>query len=249
MTNLPEQAHQRGTALATRPEDDPYALDSSDVILPRLHIAQYQSDAFKRRLVDYGDLFISIGREDSNPQVLAKAGEPLSEPLRFYIHRLQRGFNYREDPTDQRMTFGPLGGTFQQALQFTQGDPRRVYQKHDYVITAPVYATLPIRFLMTSTWGGQAAKWINTQIGILKQEGKNPLETAFVVRSRPGHNDKGDFASAVVAIADLKAKDREKDMEIVYRHAELLSTTTISDDDIADAVEAPATATDVPDLG
>ena len=246
MSNLPEQAHQRGTAVATVAADNPYNLTAQDVILPRLRIAQYQSFAFKKGLAGYGDLVVGIGKEDPQPIVVAKGGDPLGEPLRFYVHRIYSGFNYREDPTDTNLTFGPLGGTFQQALQFTQGDPRRVYQKHDFALTVPAYEDLPVRFLMTSKWGGPAAKWINTQIGIALRKQENPLELAFQIVTRQSSNAKGDFAIAEASFAKVSAKDRKSDLELVASHAPLATSVAVSDEAPDAAVEA--TVVDAPGL-
>ncbi len=248
MANLPEQVYQRGTAVAVRDAANPYDLDSNDVILPRLRIAQYQSDVFKRKLADYGDLVVTIGKEDANPIVVAKGGEPMSAPLVFYVHRIGKGFNYREDPAQTNLTFGPLGGTFQQALAFTQGDSRRVFQKHDYVITIPAYEDLPVQFLMTSKWGGPAAKWMNTQIGILLQRGTSPLKTPFQVQSRPTHNDKGDFAEAIIGIAAVKAREKAQHAELVACHASIAAAATMRDGSETYEASSPDT-TSAPSLG
>lgn len=248
MSNLPEQAHQQSTAVAVRPEDNPYALDQSMVTLPRLRIAQYQSKAFKRKLVEYGDLYVGIGQEDQNPVVVAKQADPLGEALVFYVHRIERGFNYAEDPTDlKNLTFGPLGGTFAEALTHTGGDPRRVFQKIDYTLTVPAFAALPVKFLMTGRWGGNASRWMNTQIGILLQEGKRPLEQPFIIQTRQTHNDKGDFTEAVVGFGDVKGKEIAAHTELVEKHAALLAVTSVVSDDYADDI-APADVVNAPSL-
>jgi hypothetical protein len=249
MSYLPEQAHQRGTAVAVPNTDDPYALDQSMVQLPRLYLAQYQTKAFKRKLVDFGAIFAAIGAEDASPAVLAEAEEPLTKPVRFYVHRLMQGFNYAENPDDlKNLTFGHRGMTYGEALGRAGGDPRRVFQKVDYTLTIPDYPVLPVLFLMTGKWGGQPSRWINTQIGIAKQEGRNPRDIAFQIQARPTHNDKGDFVEAVVGIANVKAAQKAKDQEAVERHAELLSTVAVVDP--GEAADVPtAVATEAPDLG
>lgn len=231
MANLPEQAHQQGTAVAVRGQDDPYALDQSMVQLPRLYLAQYQTKAFKRKLVDFGSIFAAIGADDPTPVVLAEGKEPMTDPVVFYVHRLQQGFNYAEDPDNLKdLTFGPLGGSYGDALSFTDGDPRRVFQKVDYWLTVPGYPDLPVRFLMTGRWGGQASRWLNTQIGVAKQKGTSPLTVPFSIQARQTHNDKGDFVEAVVGIADVKAKDKAAHEAIVEAHASMLASTTVVED-------------------
>lgn len=236
MSNLPEQVHGGG---AVAVQDDPYALDQSMVQLPRLYLAQYQSKAFKRHLVDFGAIFTGIGAEDANPVVLAEAKEPLTDPVRFYVHRLQQGFNYAEDPDNPKnLTFGRRGMSYGEALAKVGGDPRRVFQKVDYTLTIPANPVLPVLFLMTGRWGGQPSRWINTQIGIAKEEGKNPRDIAFQIQARQTHNDKGDFVEAVVGIANVSAKDRKSDLAVVERHANLLATVSVADTDY-DAPEQP----------
>lgn len=248
MSNLPEQAHQRGTAVAVRTQDDPYALDQSMVQLPRLYLAQYQTKAFKRKLVDFGAIFTGIGAEDASPTVLAEAKEPMTDPVVFYVHRLIQGFNYAENDNDLKdLTFGYRGMTYGEALAKVGGDPRRVFQKVDYTLTIPSYPVLPVLFLMTGKWGGQPSRWINTQIGIAKQEQRNPLDIPFALQARQTHNDKGDFVEAVVGIANVKASERKKHQEVIARHAELLASTTTVAPEESD-YQAPDTSA-APSLG
>jgi hypothetical protein len=242
MGNLPEQVH--GGALSAV-VDNPYALSADDITIPRLRLAQYSSAAVKSRLVDFGDLYVGIGKEDANPTVVAKAGAPLGEPLRFYIHRLTAGFNYKDRENETQ--FGPRGASYREVLQLADGDPRRVFQKHDYLLTVPSYPRLPVLFLMTSKWGGHSAKWINTQIGIAVQEGQNPLGIAFQIQTRQVDHPKGGFAEAVVQLADVKAKDAKSDAELVAKQAEIASSAQRYDADESDV--ATATVVDAPSLG
>ena len=248
MSDLPGQVHQRGgTAVATRQEDDPYALDQTMVTLPTFYIAQYTSKAFKRKLVGFGDLFVAIGAEDANPRVLAEGKEPLSDPVRFYVHRIESGFDYVEDPDNPKdKTLGRLGGTFQEALQYAGGDPRRVWQKFGYRITVPAYPVLPLR-LFTSGMSTKAGRWMNTQIGMMRQEGRRPLDQAFQLQSRPTSNSSGDFAVAVISLADVKAKDAAADQELVQSHVDLLSSVQVQDADYAETETQPV-ATNAPSL-
>lgn len=249
MTNLPEQAHQQSTAVAIQSSVDPYAMDQSMITLPTLLIAQYQSKAFKRHLAEYGDLFVGVGSDDPAPVVVAKGGEPLGEPVRLYVHRVQSGFDTAEDPTDlKRKTLGRAGGTFQEALAKVGGDPRRVWQKFVYQLTVPVFPDFPVRFY-ASGMTARSARWLNSQISMIAMKGTNQdvLETAFQLQTRPSHNDQGDFALGEFGFADVKAKDRATDEEIVQRHADLLATATIADaepyiegDAEPDAANAPS---------
>lgn len=245
MTNLPEQAH--GTAVATTANPaEAYNIDSSMVKLPSLYLAQYSSKAFKARTVNFGDIYVGVGAEDPEPFVAGSGGDnTLSAPVRFYIHSVSPGFQIVDkDAAYGKRSLRP-GTTYAQALQEAGGDPRNVFQQTFYTITIPDYALWPVRFIMGSRWGGNAARWINTQVSMLVQQGKRPLDTAFQIQTRPTSNDSGDFVDAVVGFANVPAKLAKADQEIVAQHAALLSSGNVdtSVEDFAPAaVDAPSLA-------
>lgn len=246
MANLPEQAHNRtGSAVAVREQDDPYALDQSMVILPTMYVAQYQSEAFKKRRVDYGAIFVAVGSEDAAPVVVGAAGEPISEPVVFYVHRIQTGFDTAEDPNDpKRKRLGRLGGTFAEALARVNGDPTKVWQKFGYTVTVPGYPLLPVR-LFASGMAARSGRWLNTQIGLLRQQNIHPLTQAFAMTARPTKGSEGDYALAEFSLGQVKAKEAEKHQEIVQAHADLLASGSVSDEYaeaevVSDAVDAPS---------
>lgn len=247
MTNLPAQAHQTGTDVATTSASDPYAVDQSMVKLPSLYLGQFSSKAVKGRRVDFGDVYVGIGAEDPEPVVVGKSdGESLSKPARFYIHAVQPGFQV----VDREANYGKrslrLGTTYQQALREAGGDPRNVFQQTYFTLTVPEYGVLPVRFIMGSRWGGNAARWINTQIAIMKQQpGARILDKAFQIQTRPTSNDDGDFVDAVVGFADVAAKVAKEDQAIVSLHAATLASGNV-DDDYSDDI--PVDATDAPSL-
>ena len=229
MTTLPEQAHT-GAEVATRQADDPYALDASMITLPQLLFGQYQSKAFKARKVEYGDVFVGLGAADPKPNIIAKGGDPLGEPVRFYVHQVRTAFDIQVDPDDKKSKRGiRIGSTYGDALAQVDGDPTRVWQKFVYRLTLPDYPTLPVVF-----WAGgltaKAARWVNSQIGIARQEGKSNEEIrqiAFQVQTKPQSNKNGDFVVGEFGFANVKAAQAEKDHALIEAHADTLASTPV----------------------
>jgi len=247
MTNLPEQVHG-STAVATTGVENPYAIDQSMVKLPSLYLAQYSSKAFKGRRVGFGDIYVGIGAEDPAPSVLAAAEEgSLSPAVRFYVHNVQPGYQVVDDYAPYGKRSLRLGTNYAQALGEAGGDPRKVFLQTFLTLTLPDYPLYPVRFIMGSRWGGNSARWINTQIAMALQQSKRPLDIAFQIQTRPTSNESGDFVDAVVGFANVPAKQAKADQEIVSSHAELLSSGAVEPimvdvPEAVDATEAPSLA-------
>jgi hypothetical protein len=245
MTNLPEQQHG-STAVATTSPQEAYSIDQSMVKLPSLYLAQYSSKAFKARTVNFGDIYVALGAEDPNPQVMGAAKEgALSDPCRFYIHTAAPMYQVVDPTANYGKRSLRVGTKYADALREAKGKPQDVFLQTSFSLTIPEYPILPVRFIMGSRWGGNAARWINTQISMALLQSKRPLDLAFQIQTRPTSNDSGDFVDAVVGFAKVAAKDAAKDQEIVSAHAELLATTTVDtayDADVPQATEAPSLA-------
>jgi len=245
MTNLPAQAHGTDVGAPALPEQA-YQIDQSMVKLPSLYLAQYSSKAFKARAVNFGDIYVALGAEDPEPQVVGAAVDgALSKPVRFYVHTAAPMYQVVDASANYGKRSLRLGTTYAQALGEGGGDPRNVFLQTSFSLTIPEYPLLPVRFIMGSRWGGNAARWINTQISMALLQSKRPLDLAFQIQTRPTSNDSGDFVDAVVGFANVPAKTAKADQVIVKSHAELLATTTIDNsyaDDAPVATEAPSLA-------
>lgn len=247
MSNLPEQAH--GTAVATVPGPvEAYQIDQSMVKLPSLYLIQYSSKAFKGRRAGFGDIVVGVGAEDPEPSVLVQGNDDgLSKPVRFYVHTVAPGYQIVDEAAPYGKRSLRLGTTFPQALRESGGDPTKVFLQTHYTLTIPEYELWPVRFIMGSRWGGNAGRWINTQVSMLLQQGKRPLDSAFQLQTKSDHNDSGDFVSAVVGFAKVPAKQAAADQEVVMKHVELLSSgavdTSYEGDETGPApTEAPSLA-------
>lgn len=244
MTNLPEQAH--GTAVATTKPGDAYNIDQTMVKLPSLYLGQFSSKAFKARRVDFGDIYVGVGAEDPEPVVVGKAGEPLSAPVRFYVHGCEPGYQIADKDANYGKRSLRPGTTYAAALREAGGDPRNVFLQTHYTLCLPDYPLWPVRFIMGSKWGGSAARWINTQLAMAKQKGENPLDLAFQIQTRPTSTESGDFVDAVVGFAKVAAKDAKADKGIVEAQALLLNSGAV---DTSFDVEEATVVTEAPSLG
>lgn len=243
MSKLPAQAHSTAVAQVSASED--YQIDSSMVKLPSLYLAQFSSKAFKARTVDFGDIYVALGAEDPEPVVVGKASEPLSEPTRFYVHRVAPGYQVKDESAPYGKRSLRPGTPYGEALMEGGADPRNVFLQTHYSLTIPAYPLMPVRFIMGSRWGGSAARWINSQIAIARQKGEAPLNLAFQIQTHPTHNESGDFVDAVVGFAKVSAKDAGADHELILAHQDLLSTANIQPDYVDESVdvsEAPSLA-------
>lgn len=250
--NLPEQLHQPVTAVG-RPYggSNSAALDADDILIPRMKLAQLISRVVSDRLVDYGAVYVSTSREDMEPEVIApapKGKDSLGDEVRFYVHGDPRkGWSWRQPD-------GQLGrGTSYPNLALVKDhEPRNVSRTYDYLVTLPAYPLMPVRFLMHGKWGGTPAKYLNTQLLLARQQGLDSSEVAFKLQTRLTSNPKNGmeqpFVAAVVGKADVKAKDREADLDLVRQHVELIgSAANVRELDDEDVQAAPAP--DTPDLG
>lgn len=250
---LPEQQYGPGTALATRPIESE-GLDQGDILIPRMKIAQMISSVVANEIADYGAIFVVTSRDDMEPEILAAApakGE-MGEPVRFYVHGDPRkGWSWK--PAEQG---GEWRGREYPDLRLVQGqDPRQVRRTYDFLVTLPQFPMLPVRFLMTGAWGGQAAKQINTQLLLKRQQGVPTATIAFKLQAKktssPKDGQERPFVQAIVGLDKVAAKDHGKDLELVNSHTELINSapnvSEVSEDD-APRSRGPVVGDNAPSL-
>lgn len=247
--NLPEAMHApRTTAVtpATQVGGTDYDLDGQDIRLPRAKVGQKQSPAVNDKLADYGDFFVQRSKDDAEPTILQRNGElalgQMSDPSRFYVHGVRRGVNYKDpdnpDAGPNGMVLGPWGCSLLEFIQNNPGiDPVGVYKKYDYTITLPNYPSLPVAFLLASSWGGAAASELNTMIQLQRSQGTDVSTLAFRVQFKPVRHTKGDFMKAFTGLSAVSAKDKASDLEVVEQHKLLLPSAVI---DPPDDVDSPS---------
>lgn len=256
--NLPEQLHQRpGTEVARRyGGSDDAALDAGDILIPRMKIGQKISRVVDDQPELYAAILILTSRDDNEPEVLAPApakGEKVGNAVRFYIHGdpLKAWSWTQPDKTLGRSQFYP-----DLALVENQ-DPRKVRRTYDYLVTVPDYPMLPVRFLMHGAWGGQAAKAINTQILLARQQGIEIHTIPFKLQARKTSSPQGGqerpYTQALVAVEKIDGKSKaqyEKDQELVKAHITLVGGSNVRtlDDEDTEQPQATQVAADAPSI-
>lgn len=250
--NLPAQVHERptGTAIgAVRPASGTDALGAGDIKLPRMKVAQYGSKAVKRGHVPYGAVYVAHGQDDEEPTVLAEndggIGE-LSEPVRIYILGVRPGYSYTDKNKDLK---GGPGRDYPDLNDVEGSDPRNVQRVYDYTVVVPAYPDLPVQFLCKGLAGGQTAKTVNTRLKLAETKGLDSSQIAFKLQSKKVEHPKGDFAATIMAVEDVPAKDKAKDLELVAELAGLVGSGNVSVVEDVPTPQAPTPApADAPDL-
>ena len=254
--NLPEQLHKRpGNEVAVQ-AGVPYAVDndesltSLDILIPRMKLVQKMSRVLDDELVEYGAVYALTSQDDMEPVTLAKAPAKgdLGDPVRFYVlGDPVKGWSWT-DPDNKLQR----GSEYPNLAWVINQNPRKVNRTYRYLLTVPSYPMLPVSFLMYGAWGGQSAKFINTQLVLFRQKGVDPSTIAFKLQarktSRPSQGSEQPYIQAIVGFDKVTAKDKAADLEIVAAQRELMQSSTVAVDDDRE-VATDTTATNAPDLG
>jgi hypothetical protein len=234
---LPEQLHAPGAAVATRQQDNT-ELDSSDVRLPRMKLAQHLSRVVTDELVPYGAIYVVRDQDDNEPEVLAapaSAKGKVGDAVRFYVLAVRKGYSYTDPQGDLAISHS---GQYPNLALVKGEDPRNVRRTYDYTLVLPTFTDLPVQFLMHGKWGGQAAKSLNTRLLLAKQQGVEPSSVAFKLQAKKAESDRGPYAAAVIGIDKVPAKDAAADAELVGSLAGLVGAAPVA------PAEAPESTTD-----
>ena len=244
MSNLPEQMHGTAVATTSAPGMSTDTLDSNDVRLPRLKLAQLSNTQVEAGVASYGDVLIVHGADDLEPTVLAKAPKDgLGAEVIFYVLSVQKGYSFTDANNGLQIS---RDGSYPNLADVKGQDPKNVRRTFDYLVVVPEYPDLPVKFLMHGAWGGQAAKSLNTRLVLTQQQNRAWHEQPFKLQVQKTKNDKGSFLRAIVAPANLKAADVEKHQAMVQDFIGLVSSANVSVAD--DAPAAAATPVDAPSL-
>jgi hypothetical protein len=181
-------------ALASTPSVS-LELDSADVSLPRIRIAQGQSVAVQDGLVTLGDIFASTGKDDPDPVVLTGFGEDAPGVL-VHVLAVKKGKSLTIDGELNTWSFNDPDAPV---------DARTTY---DYTVVLPeVDPDVPYKFLLSGT-STPAAKTINTIL--LKNADRGPSYTlAFRFRTAKRETSKGGqtYKYYVARVRQEDAKD------------------------------------------
>lgn len=256
-SNLPEQLHARpGTAVGAPvsipyPVDNDEGLTANDILLPRMKIVQKMSRVLDDELAEYGAVYVFMGKDDMEPSVIAKpaAKGELGPEVRFYaLGDPRKGWSWTRP--DKSLGRGP---SYPNLSWVIGSDPRKVNRTYAYLLAVPAYPSLPVGFLMYGSWGGDGAKFINSQRILARKRGIDPdtvpLKLQTFKTSNPNQGSEQPYVKAIIGLAKVSAKDKAADADLVSGFQDLVtsSNVTLTDEDAAPSVDATV-AEDVPSV-
>lgn len=198
------------------------ALDISaeDVTLPRLAVGQFMSNVVQEGIVKAGSLYLHLGADDADPNVLYDP-KAAGEGVLIHVLGMRKGKSLVIDG---------------QLLRFGANDPdapAEAWVTYDYFVALPeVDETVPGKFLLTRA-SAPAAKQINLVLMKGAQAGKASHELAFRVSTLARENAKGKYFVVRVKPVDATPEN----VAIAQAMADMVAGS---------AVEATGTAADAP---
>ncbi len=170
-------------------------IDSNDIALPRLAIAQFMSDAVQESRVKPGVLFTSLGKDDPEPVVVwDPEDKKASAGLTVHVLSMFKGKSLNVDGELVRW-------------QFNDPDaPTEAWTTYNYAIALPeLDPELPYKWLLTRS-GRPAAQQMN--MVIMKNATRGPAhELAFNVTTALRSSPKGKWFVPMVAHVEAKAEN------------------------------------------
>lgn len=177
-------------------------IDAGDIAIPRLYVANYMSEAFKHKLVEFGDVFKALGPDDTEPETLWSLGSDDPGVLIHVLH-LRKAKSWSES-----------NGAPLQLYDFDDPSaPADAWTTYTYTLFLPeVDPDMPARMLLTKS-GKPTAQKINTVL--MRNAAAGPSwATAFRLTSVKRQNQKGEFAIAQVALAQADPKHVQQASEL-----------------------------------
>lgn len=165
-------------ALAPTPASQ--QITAEDIVVPRLYVGNYMSKLVKRKVVNYGDIYLAAGAEDPDAQVLWEAG---SDKPGVLVHVLGMV---------KRRSYSPSKGAPPISWHFE--DPTAhpdAWTTYNYTLFLPeVDPDMPAKLLLTKTSRGTAQR-INT---VLARSASAPLySSAFRLTSAERSKDDNEW--------------------------------------------------------
>lgn len=169
-------------------------ISAEDVVLPRIYLGQFMTEAVKNQLVKPGCVFTASGPDDPDPNVLHTLGSD-DGPI-VLVLAMKRGKSFSD------------GGELQLYDYDDPTAPAEAWITYNYTVCIPdVDEEVPFKWLLTRT-GRPAAQQINTVLK--KNEGRGPAwHNAFKVTTVQRENTKGEYFVPRVATVEPTAKQVE----------------------------------------
>lgn len=158
------------------------SITAEDIAVPRLYVANYMSEAFKRKRVDFGDVFLAAGPDDTDPQVLWSLDSKDPGVLAHVLH-LRKGKSY-----------SPAPGAPLDTWDFDDPNAHQdAWTTYTYTLILPeVDREMPAKMLLTKS-GKPVAQKINTVLARNSAQGPMWLN-AFRITSARRQKDQNEWA-------------------------------------------------------
>lgn len=158
-------------------------ITAEDIAIPRLYVANYMSEAFKRGRAKFGDVFLGAGADDTDPQVLWSLGSSDPGVLAHVLH-LRKARSW-----DMGVKGGPLTTwDFEDPTA-----PEEAWTTYTYTVILPeVDVDMPARMLLTKS-GKPVAQKINTVLARNAAQGPSWIN-AFRITSAQRQKDQNEWA-------------------------------------------------------
>ncbi len=207
-------------------------LDGGDVTLPRLYKGEYQSALVQDDVVPKGCIFVATGKDDPDPQVIAKLGE------KILVHVL-RAWKGKSANIDDAGRVVKSGGTFTTWAFNDPTAPEGANVDFHYVVLLPdVDPDVPVKLTMAKT-SVPAAKKINFLL--LKVTTLPPYRLAFELNTKPREKS-ADGQTYKWYVWEARAVEaKPENIEAAAVMAEMIATTPQRND-----IEATVVASDAP---
>lgn len=158
-------------------------ITAEDIAVPRLYVANYMSEAFKRKRADFGDVFLADSPDDDSPTVLWSLGSDDAGILAHVLHL------HKAKSWDMGVKGGPLT-----TWSFDDSDaPSEAWTTYTYTLFLPeIDPDMPARMLLTRS-GTATARRINTVLARSAAQGPSYIN-AFRITSAQRKKDTNEWA-------------------------------------------------------
>lgn len=175
-------------------------IGAEDIAVPKLYVGNYLSEAVRSQLVKFGDVFLALGADDQEPNVLWSLGSDDPGVL-FHVLHLKKGKSWSD------------GGPLQLYDYDDPSAPADAKVTYNYVLFLPeVDPDMPAKLLLTKS-GTPTAQKINTVL--VRNAASGPSwSNAFRLTTVKRKNDKGEYAVAQVVVAQADQKHVKQASEL-----------------------------------
>lgn len=206
------------------PVYSPSETTAEDISLPRIKVGESQSDRVQDGddPVEYGDIFTETSNDDSEPQVLAKAGKSVGDitkpdVLFFVLAPVRISYSWNDKESNEFVVAGPNDPrTIAQIEAFgSKGKDKWIPRKgYNLLVSVPeADEKLPFKLLLK---GMSSAAYRHLDTELRKAGGERPFwEVPFFLTAKKAKKDTYNFNVWQVRRADITDAKLKKYIAIV----------------------------------